>query len=1166
MAGNHLASSPDLEAAKDEVLHMMARYNKAKEAALARRGCSSNEYSHAFLTSYTTGRAGALAPEDAHRSSSAGVLRRTANDTELRQENLFFVNPNTNSTSALDRVLGPQTAFAAFHGKSSREKPRVLTSTVPRDPPTKIQPKDMSAHQKGTRAYFADWPGLLAKLPTGLGPATTTRRNQIWRAMAGTGGGTLSSIEVVHGLRAVLHLEDGFPQGIGPLLNRAMQVAYNAARPYSSVPAGIERGETFRLVLVGLRAYIELFAIISYRMPCGALQPSDLDGVSIDPTKPIVPVAVTREQYMWLQPMLRHWGVAPLDAAAEFSSLDPSNSGVIKFNDFARTVLPATLRSAALEGTGRPQAFLCAGPAGNEADEGGKKWNDDARMQATAPRRSPSPQAHRHDVHAASSPCPTARRQEVVGAKGGVVRPTSARRPFVVSSGGVGGSDRLAQGASFTVRKKPGLQQSILQRHMSDAYNPSLVLDKMPPSRHFDLADRLAAVGLSQYSRKLQEMGFDDVEQFLTLELTIDERDGLRVHERSLDFVLDRIAPAPGHRTRLMNFFHNETRRAQRGMREKIKDLRSSHTKQLAKANAEMEEEYRRVLARAERLESDARRARAAAEEAQRSSKEAEESARAIHDSILGKKEAAHRDRIQPQVVRGILSSVFNNLLKPIVHAWRHEVVTSRTEETRIRRFIGRILNASRARAFNLWAQHGAVRTRMRKAMRRLGPNRRLAGAWNQWMATSHASAARRTRLERLARRVKHGSVGKAWTSWFALWEAKAIILRAMNKVFVMWRHRKLRRSVGTWVGQTEDKKQKRQQCTRSLQRIRLRGASRALTAWQGRCASARHEKAALMRFTSRDLCKGFDHWKSLGAASGDLAKKRARVAKFVQRSLSQKLARAITQWLEVYMATVDAKRRMRAVVSRLILREVTRCWMEWKHTASELSAQRNKLRKAFANVAMKEVARAWRQWVDEALALMRLRSTLMGIQMKREKLALREWLAYSERESAKARMGQHKGWPIWRLLRYLIQMERNYVHKLGTNHSKRRVRQKTRKTLESTSRRSKKVAPAPEYHQDAHSVFQEPTPHAASGVWAADYHSNSRVLSHNRHCAHQESRPGAPQGARRIPGPLPSLDSGKDSSHRAGAAHGRSPEGTAARCSRNVSFARMPVALSVTD
>lgn len=39
------------------------------------------------------------------------------------------------------------------------------------------------------------------------------------------------------------------------------------------------------------------------------------------------------------------------------------------------------------------------------------------------------------------------------------------------------------------------------------------------------------------------------------------------------------------------------------------------------KANAEMEEEYRRVLARAERLESDARRARAAAEEAQRSSK-----------------------------------------------------------------------------------------------------------------------------------------------------------------------------------------------------------------------------------------------------------------------------------------------------------------------------------------------------------------------------------------------------------------------------------------------------------------------------------------------------------------------------------------------------------------
>lgn len=79
-----------------------------------------------------------------------------------------------------------------------------------------------------------------------------------------------------------------------------------------------------------------------------------------------------------------------------------------------------------------------------------------------------------------------------------------------------------------------------------------------------------------------QEMGFDDVEQFLALELTTDERDGMRVFEQSLESVVDKLAPMPGHRARLMNFFHNETRRAQREMRDKMKSVKRSAAEQVA--------------------------------------------------------------------------------------------------------------------------------------------------------------------------------------------------------------------------------------------------------------------------------------------------------------------------------------------------------------------------------------------------------------------------------------------------------------------------------------------------------------------------------------------------------------------------------------------------------
>lgn len=41
-------------------------------------------------------------------------------------------------------------------------------------------------------------------------------------------------------------------------------------------------------------------------------------------------------------------------------------------------------------------------------------------------------------------------------------------------------------------------------------------------------------------------------------------RDGLRLGDRELFGVIDNLNPMPGHRVRLINFFHNESRRTQR--------------------------------------------------------------------------------------------------------------------------------------------------------------------------------------------------------------------------------------------------------------------------------------------------------------------------------------------------------------------------------------------------------------------------------------------------------------------------------------------------------------------------------------------------------------------------------------------------------------------------
>lgn len=511
---------------------MMARYNKAKSAALKRGDCPPllRAFPHEDERMFRAVSMGAVANSLSGSNGLNGQPQPTGGhflDWSAGEDRLQKAPALYASANALDTLLGPKASFSSFQGKESREKPLVHSSARAR--PTQ-QSRPSSATEKTSRlsSPVADWSALLCKLPTGLGPATTARRNQIWRAIAGMGGGSLGVGEVDHGLRAVLQLEQGFPHGIGPLLARAMQVAFGVARPYSSVPSGIERGEAFRLVLVGFRGYLELYAILTHRIACSLLRPSDLDGVQLRPGKPISPVVVTREEYIWLMPMLKRWGAAPADPASEFSSFDTSHSGIIKFDELARSVLPAMLRHAAMEGTGKsPAGYVKPAAVGSEfayCSVGGSSpvpstrsapaenvttaWTDRPEIERLAVMRGSSPPSPSHCRRPASSRAPPWERSEGTRGREGarhysLKRPLSPKRPFVVPTGGPGASSRLMDGASVSASKRSshvGLGSTASQRALARTYRGG----RLPSSRNFNLVDKLAAVGLSQYCRRMQ--------------------------------------------------------------------------------------------------------------------------------------------------------------------------------------------------------------------------------------------------------------------------------------------------------------------------------------------------------------------------------------------------------------------------------------------------------------------------------------------------------------------------------------------------------------------------------------------------------------------------------------------------------------------------------------
>mgnify|MGYP006156217715 CR=1 FL=1 len=115
---------------------------------------------------------------------------------------------------------------------------------------------------------------LMESLPTGTGPATTQRREQVW-AQIGGNGGAATSAAMQAGLQYVQELERALPDGSRPLVMHSFQAARDVASEYTqfATEERVENGEMFRLTLIAMRQYLELYALLAGPRGSGTVKP-----------------------------------------------------------------------------------------------------------------------------------------------------------------------------------------------------------------------------------------------------------------------------------------------------------------------------------------------------------------------------------------------------------------------------------------------------------------------------------------------------------------------------------------------------------------------------------------------------------------------------------------------------------------------------------------------------------------------------------------------------------------------------------------------------------------------------------------------------------------------------------------------------------------------------
>merc|ERR1719478_1404635 len=108
---------------------------------------------------------------------------------------------------------------------------------------------------------MVDKAALHAQLPIGRDPSSKLARSKLFSRFDPNGNGILSLAEVDKGLKQILQLAG--IEDCTPAINRAFHAARDAAPPVASFSNDYIDKNEFRVLLVYLRHYVELFELFS---------------------------------------------------------------------------------------------------------------------------------------------------------------------------------------------------------------------------------------------------------------------------------------------------------------------------------------------------------------------------------------------------------------------------------------------------------------------------------------------------------------------------------------------------------------------------------------------------------------------------------------------------------------------------------------------------------------------------------------------------------------------------------------------------------------------------------------------------------------------------------------------------------------------------------------
>jgi len=200
-------------------------------------------------------------------------------------------------------------------------------------------PAHVAAASMASVKPHLDWDLLNKQLVIGRDPASKSARNRLFSRFDPNGNGVLSLAEVDRGMKRVLHF--GGASECTSAINRAFHAARDFAPPVTSFSNDYIDKNEFRVLLIYLKHYIELWEHFS------AIDTSG-DG------------RVRLREFQAALPLFRRWGLkeaSTWDAKPEaaFSKLDYNGGGVVLFDEFADFCLRAGMRD--LDGSDRHDDF-----------------------------------------------------------------------------------------------------------------------------------------------------------------------------------------------------------------------------------------------------------------------------------------------------------------------------------------------------------------------------------------------------------------------------------------------------------------------------------------------------------------------------------------------------------------------------------------------------------------------------------------------------------------------------------------------------------------------------------------------------------------------------------------------------------------------------------------